>query len=415
MKWVFLGLALALLLAHPVDVSAQPMQVVSTCGGVTFIVGDGVNGTVDTTGKQCVNATVSVSASIAGFTPSNHYATLTATASSSASTAIPTNTGSVVLYNTGTSAVSCTFASGAAVGVANNEIIQPASSVGYSTTGYDHVACIDQTGSASNLVILSGGAGLFAGASGGGGGSGGGGASSTFGAAFPSVGTAAGMSDGTNMLAVRGDNTNGLWVNIKSAPALAVTGTFFQTTQPVSIANGSDAALGSTTDAPCTVPTTSAACTLEGAVKALTNLANSPLPAQVNTTTNIGNIGQTNGDPCTTVAHVFTPINISTAVNTKIVVGTSAKKTYICHLFLFAAGADNVGLVEGSGTNCATSPLGLIGGATAATGVTLIANQGWSEGSGTNAIAATTVNANDFCAITSASVQLSGVVVTVQQ
>lgn len=59
-------------------------------------------------------------------------------------------------------------------------------------------------------------------------GAGSGGTSSTFGAAFPSLGTAFGMSDGTNMLAVRGDNTNGLWVNIKAAVSQAVTnaGTF---------------------------------------------------------------------------------------------------------------------------------------------------------------------------------------------
>lgn len=130
-------------------------------------------------------------------------------------------------------------------------------------------------------------------------------------------------------------------------------------------------------------------------------------------TNSIGAVSQTNGDPCSSVAHVFTPINISSAANTKIVTGTSSKKTYICHLFLFAAAADNVGIVEGSGTNCGTSALGLIGGNTAATGINLAANQGFESGHSTNAIAATTVNANDFCLITSAGSQLSGVAVTV--
>jgi hypothetical protein len=121
------------------------------------------------------------------------------------------------------------------------------------------------------------------------------------------------------------------------------------------------------------------------------------------------------GDPCDVNAHVWTPINISSAANTKIVTGTSAKKTYICHLFLFAAAADNVGIVEGSGTNCATSTLGLIGGTTAATGINLAANQGFESGTGAKAIAASTVNANDFCLITSTAAQLSGVAVTVVQ
>lgn len=44
-----------------------------------------------------------------------------------------------------------------------------------------------------------------------------GGTASNFGSTFPTVGTAVGLSDGTNMLAFRGDNTNGLWANIKTS------------------------------------------------------------------------------------------------------------------------------------------------------------------------------------------------------
>ena len=125
--------------------------------------------------------------------------------------------------------------------------------------------------------------------------------------------------------------------------------------------------------------------------------------------------GQANGDPCSTVAHSYTPINISTAANTKIVTGTSSKKTYICHAFLYAAGADNVAVVEGTGTNCATGTAGVTGGATTGAGLNLTGNQGFVEGTGSNAIAATATAANDVCLITSAVVQLSGVVVWVQQ
>jgi len=120
-------------------------------------------------------------------------------------------------------------------------------------------------------------------------------------------------------------------------------------------------------------------------------------------------------DPCQTQAHRYTTINISTAANTKIVTGTASKKTYVCHLFLFAAGTDNVGIVDGTGTNCATGPVGVIGGATAAAGINLAANQGWIDGNGAGAVAATATNADDLCLITSAAVQLSGVVVTAVQ
>jgi hypothetical protein len=120
-------------------------------------------------------------------------------------------------------------------------------------------------------------------------------------------------------------------------------------------------------------------------------------------------------DPCMTQTHVYTPISIATNANTKIIAGTSAKKTYICHIFLFAAAANNVAVMEGTGTNCGSTTAGVIGGATAATGINLIANEGFTEGVGSNAIAATATATDDLCLITSTSAQTSGVVVSVQQ
>lgn len=82
---------------------------------------------------------------------------------------------------------------------------------------------IASTSNALNVAITSGG--------------GSGGTSSTFGSAFPSTGTAIGQSDGTNMVAFRGDTTNGTFVNVKTSvlptgaasaakqPALGTAGT----------------------------------------------------------------------------------------------------------------------------------------------------------------------------------------------
>lgn len=100
---------------------------------------------------------------------------LTATASSSSSTAIPSGTPTTAVLrmaNTGTTAVSCVFATGAATATASNIIIQPASAVVRAVGSYDHVACIDQTGSASNVVVLESGTGLGNDSGGGGGGGG---------------------------------------------------------------------------------------------------------------------------------------------------------------------------------------------------------------------------------------------------
>lgn len=58
-----------------------------------------------------------------------------------------------------------------------------------------------------------------------------------FGSAMPANGIGNGIYDGTNLVRARGDETNGAWVNIKASVAVPVTGTFWQATQPVSIAS----------------------------------------------------------------------------------------------------------------------------------------------------------------------------------
>lgn len=103
-----------------------------------------------------------------GFVPSLSYTPLTATASSSASTALPTNTGTVAFQNTSSVDVSCTVASGAATATTNEIIVRAGSTIFVGTTGYDHAACINQTGSASNVIILAGGSGGGSGFGGGG-------------------------------------------------------------------------------------------------------------------------------------------------------------------------------------------------------------------------------------------------------
>lgn len=115
------------------------------------------------------------SASISGFTPGGTYANLTATASS-ASVALPAGV-SVQLQNTGTTAVSCTLGVGSATATANQLVVQPGSTKSVVVGSNTFAACIDQTGSTSNVVVLAGGSGLGSDSGGGGGGSGGGGAS----------------------------------------------------------------------------------------------------------------------------------------------------------------------------------------------------------------------------------------------
>jgi hypothetical protein len=121
----------------------------------------------------------------------------------------------------------------------------------------------------------------------------------------------------------------------------------------------------------------------------------------------------TAADPCYGAVKVVALINLTASA--RIVTGTSAKKTYICSVQLVAGAATNVAIIEGSGSTCGTSPLGLFGGATAATGWNLAANGGIAFGSGIGTLAASTVNANDICVLVSAANQISGSIAYVTQ
>lgn len=80
-----------------------------------------------------------------------------------------------------------------------------------------------------------------------GGGGGGGGTSSTFGAAFPATGTAAGFTDGTNMAPAKVDGSNSLNVDNQSVAGTAIAvgnGTTSAGTQRVTISSDSTGTVG---------------------------------------------------------------------------------------------------------------------------------------------------------------------------
>lgn len=120
-------------------------------------------------------------------------------------------------------------------------------------------------------------------------------------------------------------------------------------------------------------------------------------------------------DPCQTIVHSSTPISITTATTTRIVAPTSAKKTYICYLFLTSAAADNIGIVEGTGGTCGTGTAGVVGGTTAANGPNFAANGGMAMSAGGKTAVAFTAGTNvDLCLITSAPTPLAGTIKWVQ-
>jgi hypothetical protein len=120
-------------------------------------------------------------------------------------------------------------------------------------------------------------------------------------------------------------------------------------------------------------------------------------------------------DPCEATLQSYAPISITTATTTRIVAPSASNKTYICHLFLTSAAADNVGIVEGTGGTCGTGTAGVIGGTTAANGPNFAANGGVALHAGGKVAVAQTAGTNvDLCLITSAATPLAGGIKYVQ-
>ena len=101
------------------------------------------------------------------------------------------------------------------------------------------------------------------------------------------------------------------------------------------------------------------------------------------------------------------PINISTATTTQLVALSSGKKIYVTSWDVIAAGAGNITLEYGTGTNCGT-------GTTALTGAyNLTAQAGVAKGNGLGPVLVVPAG-NALCALTSAAVQISGSVAYTQ-
>ena len=107
-----------------------------------------------------------------------------------------------------------------------------------------------------------------------------------------------------------------------------------------------------------------------------------------------------------------TPVSIT--AGTQIITGASSKQTYICSINLVAGSADNVALVEGTGSPCGTSAVGMAGGSTAATGWNFAANGGLTLGNGLGIVARTATTADNVCLLVSSGAQVSGTIIWAQ-
>jgi len=123
-------------------------------------------------------------------------------------------------------------------------------------------------------------------------------------------------------------------------------------------------------------------------------------------------------DPC--MFRVKSSASFSLTTSTQVITGTSMEKTYICGIDISIGGtAQNVALVEGTGSVCGTNTFGLAGSTTAATGWQFGANGGLTKGNGEGIVyfgsADSNATAANVCLLLSGSVQTSGSIQYVQQ
>lgn len=232
------------------------------------------------------------------------------------------------------------------------------------------------------------------------------------------------------------DSSGNQYVSVTNT--VPVSGTFWQSTQPVSLASlpalpaGSNdigsvdqhgawtvtANAGSGTFA---VSSTQLPAALDGSGYLKVHEQGTPnVNIQSNATVNVAQIGGTAvaaANPCLANQPVALAINQSSSSTATIISGAASKHTYICSIFLISATAQNVNIVAGTGTNCGTTVhAGFFGGTTAATGPNLAANTGWTLGNGAAVVAGGTDTAADnVCLQSSGSGQISGVLTYVQQ
>ncbi len=183
-----------------------------------------------------------LSASLGGFQPTPSYSYQSVT-TASGTFALPTGS-VIVVYNTGANPITIKLGpTSVAVAAGQADVVQSNSWMAFTVGSATNYAVVGNGG--PSTVVVSGGSGLPTGASGGGGGSGGTvaqGSPSSAANAWPVFESVAGSAvSSSNPLPVTFGTGVALpafasppTVNIGSAPTIAVTGTFWPTTQPVS-------------------------------------------------------------------------------------------------------------------------------------------------------------------------------------
>jgi hypothetical protein len=115
------------------------------------------------------------------------------------------------------------------------------------------------------------------------------------------------------------------------------------------------------------------------------------------------------GDPCTFRVKVPSAISV-TSTNIMVAALSGSSKIYICSYALISDTAAKISFIEGTGSGCTSATAAVVGSTTAASGMSVAANGGLTNGSGIGTVAATKTGGNALCILQSAAQLVSGVV-----
>ncbi len=131
--------------------------------------------------------------------------------------------------------------------------------------------------------------------------------------------------------------------------------------------------------------------------------------------------GSTNGvvvnnlaDPCMTGAKLNAPISTSSGGPVSLVALSGSTKVYVCSISAITDTAIKLSFIDGTGGACASAQHAIWGSTTAANGMSLAANGGFTQGSGSGTVGVTAA-ASALCLLQSGTSLVSGNLTYVQQ
>ncbi len=125
-------------------------------------------------------------------------------------------------------------------------------------------------------------------------------------------------------------------------------------------------------------------------------------------------VGYTSDDPCTQKTKSNAAFTTSSGGPVSIVALSGSTVVYICSISAIADTAIKLSFIGGTGGSCASAQAAIWGSTTAANGMSLVANGGFTQGSGNGSVGLTAAG-HAFCLLQSGTSLIAGNITYVQQ